>query len=1307
MKIHAAQLDLVSADIRAVSASIKGTTTEAIKKNSVSTLIAQGEEDGTDLSHFTIPDNDFTWIDMDDFVELDWILPSEPNPDTKILPLVFAPRITYFRQTDIGGLIAGDPDRTSPFGLEPTHLCIMSQDDDPRRVQTQLIKRRLEQLDAQIEENVRLVGEKELRAVRDDGEHPEIRAEFEAFDKHTGALNDKKAFMEEMLHYMATTTPNSTQGEEDSELSEDEAIYDEDAAEREREPRRHSGTEFASDFKNRFVVHNMQLKWNNMLRNIILRYSHQVSQRRGFVYYLSRPAVKFILDIVEDQAKAKNSKSSPGETDRSSTRPRTKGHRSEKSQNIDHRIQQILQDGRKFVNGGQSTSDGDDVPTVSMEDLTCGIGEDFAPQSSYHVRLIAPQIQLQSDKNKKHVVLVTGKGMELKVVEVMEKARMSDTVSGLVQRRFSISMDSTQFFVAHQKWFSGSMLNMYTGNTYGAPGGSSWPPWVPMEVMHDFQSDPYGFRRVVQKTSAMLRYDKFNNLRLKYDDDVNSEGTDGASPESSENRMDNLWIEFPQARALCNSSQYYAIYVIVLDLLMYSEPLEKTRSERLEKIMLASDFSDLRGTPEMVVRLQERIRQLEDIKTHFQIHSEYLDQRGWEDRLLLERDLAACEDELFFMMKAITTSQRKYETTAQSNALLKWSIAAKEIVWHLVRDTTEPLVELQLRDVEYDRTDNSDGSHENVLQVGKILGLNLLPDAIYPEMVAPYLEGDRQANGELGNQKMIQVYWHMLEAIAGIPVMEYFEVNLFPMRIQLEREVGKKIFEYIFPGMDGDKSDSNSSGADSPDKRQNVDEAVPPDDYVPRSASSVSGRETISGFDTRPGSLELRLHPTLTSVAKTTDASPQKTKALSVHSGEGHVFRLFSSKAARKQVSTESLRLNQTPRPGIISRSTTFTSTQSESKKSSRFALRSGKNAEQASDDLSKMMARASEYMTFAYIRMPSVVLCLSYKGKGDRNIEDVHDFVFRLPTIEYRNKTWSNLDLALALKQRVVKALISHTGAIIGNKFSKHRPNTAQQTKLRELATNSVLLATPVLGSNNHSGENSDDSLSMYGSSPVDFSRSPPRSLRSSLRGSQTSIPTSTPATMPQRSTSRASRASSGASSSRRSSLRPGLPMGTDVPRPLTQRRGSNLLPSFLTSTTPTMPTSTPQPTSTGLGIDFRPSSRGSSLLRPMSRGSSMLDTDQRRATPATGNGTGTPGFLKGKLNALTHRLRDREGSGASTNDSGSVHEQQQQQQQPESEDVEERDKEIERDQGKGLEIPGQMQRRLTWTGKLKSGDR
>ncbi|KAK7938060.1 uncharacterized protein PG986_014928 [Apiospora aurea] len=1321
MKIHAAQLDLISADVRAVSASIKGTTTEAIKKNSISTIIAQGEEDGTDLSHFTIPDNDFSWIDMDDFVELDWILPSEANPDTKILPLAFAPRVTYFRQTDIGGTIEGDPDRTSPFGDEPTHLCIMSHDDDPRRVQSQLIRERLDQLALQIEENIRIVGEKELNLIRTNNEDPQLKAEFETFSQHTDVLNEKKAFLENMLRQMSVVTPGNGSGKSRDEGSaESQGNYGADLDTDAPELKGPKGAEFASDFTNRFVIHNAQVKWNNLLRNIILRYSHQVSQRRGFVYYLSRPAVKFILDIVEEQVKAKGGGGKSGgngaasEKDDASTHSKPSGQTRDANEDIEHRIKQILQDGRKFVNADDD--DDRNTPNVPMEDITSGISDDFAPQNTYHVRLIAPQIQLQSEKNKKHVVLLTGKGMELKVVEVMEKARLFDTVSGLVQRRFLVGMDSTQFFVTHQKWFSTQLLALYSGNTYGTPAGTSWPPWVPMEVMHDFSADPFGFKRVVQKTSAMLRYDKYNPLRLKYNEDVNSEGANNDDPENTESRLDNLWVEFPQARALCNSSQYYAIYVIVLDLLMYNEPLEKTRNERLEKIMLASDFSDLRGTPEMVIRLQERIRQLEDIKAHFQIHSKYLDKKGWEDRLLLERDLTACEDELFFMMKAITTSQQKYDTTSQSNALLRWSISAREIVWHLIRDNNEPLVELQLRDVEYDRTDNSDGSHINLFQVGKILGLNLLPDAIYPEMIAPYFDSNKIDIGDFQNQQMIRVYWHMLESIAGIPVMDHFEVNLFPMKIQLEREVGKKLFDYVFPNMDGegqdaDGNDASGSGSasgrtDSPFLlKQNLNDADDAaDDSMSGSNRPGSSRGDIDPmFDTRAGSLELRLKPTLNSDTRTLEASPPKSKALSVNNGNGgdggSVFRLFGGKTLNKKTSFESLNPTPPQRPGIM-RTPTFASSlassQTETRKGTRFKLGGNKAPaaeDKPSDDLSKMIDRASNYMTFAYIKLPSVVLCLSYKGKGERNLEDVHDFVFRLPTIEYRNKTWSNLDLALNFKSRVIKALISHTGAIIGNKFSRHRPTNQQQSKLRDLATSSVLLATPAVG---NSGENSDDSSSLFGTSPVDYSRSPPRSLK----GSNTSIP------VPQRSNSRSSSvASSGQHSYRPTTSSAVSQLGSE------QRTGR--VPTFLMMTPPTP--SDPM----GLGIDddaasissgIEPLSARTATLRPNTSGGTLevFDgrTDRRRSTGG-GGATSGPGYFRGKFNALTTRLKDAGHSSSPTQTRPSTSSSNthsfggdiSHQEEDEGDYIEAED-EIE-----AAEIPAVgRERKMTWSGRMKS---
>ena len=1091
MRINQAQLDFISADLRAVSASIAGTTAEEVRKAKEEDLAAYQEPVGSaDISRFTIPDNDFSWIDMDDFVELDWILPAETNPETKIMPLAYSPRFTYFRQTDRPGSVSGDPTRTSSFGNEGTHFCVMSQDNDPRRVQCQLIKDRIVKIDEQLETHQRTLGEQELRVVRDGFRDGSLKERFETLKYQGRALESKKQSLQIMFSRLTErieqnrpwTAPHGDTAAEDLTMN-DGPTNSKDLGAKDIEAQPLAG--HVDDFNNRFIVHNIQLKWNNSLRNIILRYVHQVSQRRGFIYYMSRTAVKFILDIVEEQHKSKQRRQeySDSPTPTSEVPPVSSfDSDGDEDPEVEDRIQDLLKDTKKFVDANDPAPG--EISRSGTGNLDTDVSEEYTPLHSYHVRLIAPQIQLQSEKNPKSVLLVTAKGMQLKVIQIMDKDRIMDEVSGLVQRRFSMDMDSVQFFVTTQKIMS-QYLHFYSGNRYGTPKGSAWPPWVPFEVNYDFEFDPFGFARVVQRTSASLRYDKYNTLRLKYNDEVNTAKQGGqSSPANAESRIDHIWVDFPHIRAICDSAQYYTMYVIVLDLLLYSEPLEKVRSERLEKIMLASDFSDLRGAPEMVIRLQDRIRQLEEIKTHFQIHAKYLDRQGWQDRLSIEHDLTNCEDELFFMMKAITTSQRKNDDrsqAAQTNGLLRWYLSASEIVWHLMREKNEPLMEIQLQRALYDRTDNSDGSNHNSMEIERMRGLNLLPHALYPEMLAPYSQnGKRFEDGQ--NLKMLSVQWHMLEAIAGIPVLDQFEVNLFPLKVQLEREIGKKLFEYIFPGVG---SSTGEGGNFSPflakqspvheEDEEESDENSVSDAATPFPDTTASSEEPQ--ISDRASSLELRLRPTKGfseshGGATGFNRSAKPTNGILKRDGGHHQFGLFqhsnhSQQSARllpqsKKSSKESLRANHDAsstslaamnassekhkRFGGIKRSNTGISTDNPSEK------------EKASDDLTQMMTRASNYMTLAYVKIPSVVLCLSYKGRGERNIEDVHNFVFRMPVLEYRNKTWSNLDLALRLKKDVIRALISHTGAIIGNKFH-HRPSKQQQTRLREIANSSSLL--------------------------------------------------------------------------------------------------------------------------------------------------------------------------------------------------------------------------------------------------------
>ena len=1125
LRINQALLDLVTADIRAVSARITGTSADAIKHASSPKLaeFQHMKSRTVDVSAFTIPDNDLSWIDIDDFVEIDWTLPEDADPKTKILPLAFAPRFTYRRNTDHHDTISGDTHRHSKFGYEPTHACYNVSGGDARDVQIQIMRRRLSKIEEYLAEHRRTVGEHELLNVRETENKANIKSRLEVLKKHNDVLLAKQTFLTRLVEDLERRqssegdylNPDADANVSDPHRGFQRTQTNESITGRDVNNLIQTSSEGDNvvDFNNRFIVHNAHIKWTNSLRNIMLRYLHQVSQRRGYVYYQSRKAVKFILDIIAEQ-RAKEDVPTPSGA--SSHGPGYESPVSEPDENlIQDRIQQLLDDGKKFVDANDAEANDASQSRSAANQADQNVAHGFIVQNTYHVRLVAPQIQFQSQKNVKSAVLLTARGIRLKVFQIMDEERLSDEISGLVQRRFTSHMENTQFFVTQRQSASFDFLHMYSDFPYGASLTTSWPPWVPLEVVFDFDIgsfESHGFSRVVQKTSASLRFDKYNQLRLKYNDNVTDHKLSGSHKEGQpDSSMDHLWIDFPRIAAICDSAQYYAIYTIIVDLLMYSDPLERTRNEKLDKLMLASDFSDLRGTPEAVISLQDRIRQLEEIKTHFHINERFLDRRGWEDRITLEKDIARCEDELFFMMKAITSSQRRTDDRgggSRATGTLRYDLSSSEIVWHLTRESNMSLAEFQLRHATFERVDNSDGSNLNLVEIDKIQGLNLLNTSFYQDILKPY-----KANLHDEELKMLRVSWHMLEAVAGIPVLDTFEVNLHPLQVQLEYETGRRLFEYVFPGKGtGEEGQSPFMVKHQPDEdEENEEEQSARDDSRKQLMSDQEANsDRAMGTATGAGRLEHRLTPThilpdskATAMRPSSSSSKLQKQGLGFNLGDHDFRKFFYGKDTRSagtknsgtkgetpaaKPSTESLRsafsrgrpdakspaMNDGPdttppdkRSRLIPvhkgrRSASTDSRKGKGRQSSASSRDRGKRPSEKSDDLTQMLNRASNFMTLVYVKVPSVVLCLSYHGKSHRNIEDFHELVFRLPTIEYRNKTWSNLDLALALKKDVYRALLSHTGTILGNKLTYHKPaKGTQQNRMREIASRSAVLSS------------------------------------------------------------------------------------------------------------------------------------------------------------------------------------------------------------------------------------------------------
>ncbi|TGZ80533.1 hypothetical protein EX30DRAFT_53272 [Ascodesmis nigricans] len=1062
MRLNEAELDFHNADIRAVSAIIDKLSLEDRISRSA-TISPDNFSDEFHLSddievHAVVEgDRDMKWVDMDDFVEIDWMLPKGRPPRVKILPLAFTPRFTYFRQTEHADPEA--PGSVSSFGHEPTHSCIISQDKDPREIQCALVQARLERVNQQMSRNREALARLSERTKANPDQ--DAKRESQILMDQSSILYDKLKFLQNMLRQISSKLDDKngmsrpgTANSGDSSNSEGDRLFDHDDS---------APLDYSSDFDNRFIVHNMQAKWNNSLRNVIFKYIHQVNQRRGFVYYMSRRAVKFILDLIEEQ-KLSGQEQASGYTEWAST----PSSADTEDPIITERIQKLLDDEIKVAvaddNSPPGSSGGMSTGPRATDDLAGDLAKEYVPQNSYHVRLIAPQIQLQSEKNEGSAVLVVAQGMQLKIVSVMDRERIGDDVSGLVQRRFALNLENTQFFVSRHQDFSHQSMYLHSANRYGAGHNSSWPPWVPLESMFDFRNNPVGFSRVVERTSATLRYEKHNSLRLKYGDRVSElQGSPSAtknSPIDTERPVDTVSVDFPRVEASCDSSQYFAMYIIVLDLLLYTDPAEKSRNEMLEKIMLASDFTDLTGASEMVERLQGRIHQLEEIKEYFEMNQKTLDLEGWKSSETVDQDLARYEDELFFLMNAITRAQRKLdERVPKSSTILKWYLTASEIVWHLlceqVNNKRDSLMDISLNKAFYKRSDNQDGSNSNEVEVQHIKGYNLLPESVYPEMITAYFRDD-QSYVDFGNANMLRVSWNMLDSVGGIPIVESFEVNVHPMKVQLERDVGERIFEYIFPGVRNKSGENNGFSPFMVNSMKPIvdttEEQSAPDFPVLHTPMDESESETSR----HSSEIDYRLRPTLSlTPGDRPSINPLPPRPNTAHSSASFfasssrsiVERYNADGSGSRTVMAETISASTTTRKSLESRPPLA----GRSKSTTLFARPQGHHGKQPSDDLSQMMSRASNYMMLSYIKIVGVTLCLSYKGRGESNLEDIHEFVFRLPDLEYRNKCWSNYDLAMHLKKDVIRALISHTGAILQNKLTNHRPSRQTQNQQKK----------------------------------------------------------------------------------------------------------------------------------------------------------------------------------------------------------------------------------------------------------------
>lgn len=1018
MGLHVGEMDFKGTDLRVLLAKYAGRNHEDAVASTLGISTSPGSSIANSTSNtsssdaqyttgkFNISDNDFSWIDSDDYVEVGERGNLHHFPMVDILPFSYTPRWTYFRQTDHANQFSS----ILPFGTEPSHVCYIGK-GFADTTSAMLLHERLGELDEQLKTKQTMLEslQKDFQGVPDTQEvskrivkvKNEVLALAERIEKiqflistKANELDPVQVALEKSGHEIAENIKRReknlfSEGEEEVV----EPINNGTAA---------PGS--ADSFNNIFLIHSSQIIWNNEVRNALYSYLTRVGERRASAYFLTQRAVKYLDDLIKKQTTRTSSEEQQPFTE-------TLGNLFE-----DIRSRGCLSEDSK-LNGDLASDDFD----VELRNTT---SEDTYAVDNHLVRFVAPQMQFISTQNPDQCVLVTSENIELKIVNILDKQIEDDEDSKLVETRYGISLHDAQFFVINKEKVAAGAYTLFSNMTYGCGKFPMWPPWVSIECHYD--SSPLKNALIIEKTSVTLRYDKPNSLRVQAGKEAGSlkNTCSAAMIRDEKHRQNRVAINFPKVVATCDSKQFYATFNVVMDLLIYSEPIQKERSERLDKVLLATDFTNIQGAAMRVRQLQTKVRSLAEVRTEFLLHMSELSKQAAVDLARVEVEQDEARMELYVMMEAIKSGMRKVSRDDDTTQFLKLTLGADQIIWHVLNGKHEPFLDVGLANASFNRISGTDGFNANSVEVGILQAFNLMPGSFYPDVFSPLMPDGQKFDALQGN--VVSINWTMLDPIGGIPIVQQFDVRFNPIKVQIESQTWDMLFDYIFPKTpDGKQIESPFSGGLNKQVRPSLDiDSLSSDDETD-DASSI----TPSMADSEAGSRVFK-RSSLSFLKRSNDTTSISSSGSSTTNSSGF-------------------------KPKDVQRSSTGASISSMGRSSSKSTEKSSKSSKDKGkapeDDLSVMVNRASNYLSIVQIRIFSSTVCISYKGEGSKTLLDIHEFTMTLPDIQYENKTWSNMDIVLRLKKDVTKILLHHTGKLIGNKFKRHhhRRNSQQLNQL------------------------------------------------------------------------------------------------------------------------------------------------------------------------------------------------------------------------------------------------------------------
>ncbi|GAA5985789.1 hypothetical protein JCM10908_007112 [Rhodotorula pacifica] len=984
---YMAEVDLDSVDLRAIMAVF-----EEPEKAEFAPSQSSDEEDAApkpDFDEFLVEQDEREWVNLDDFKDSVGNWPYAGEPRVHLLPFMLCPRFTYYRHSDAATPPTEDQrdsqtgDEHSPatppelpkskFGSEASHTCLMGSAEDTVLVQIRGAQFRLKDLESQLADTEtgprRDEIELRIRAIH------RIIERLQEVRQSTQSDLDRNAATERQ-HARADASPSSMTADEDlggggSLPHITRALFEE-----------------WGGWENRYIIHSPLVHVSNATREVLLKYYYSSRERKGLVYYASASVLKFLRDM------AQKHEGKPGRT--SSRRKSTRGSsflRPEKTAGLgqgapDGRndlLDELLDHINEGVAANEEQEEGEgerhrfgDHLLIDPDAAHDALPGAFDSSPKHLCMFIQPQISLQSNIDDKSNLIITAFRAQVKVNHVTDSRILDDPVNSDVLHQTFARLDGLQVFYPRTQLSQSARKRDRT--------------FVPFETLIDLRVEPWGFDRVVPRSSAALRYDKFNQLRLSSKRNLREDSV-GAGPKLESHfhtSTDRISFECQKVSVSANPEHFAAFFNVVTDLILYSDPRRKSDNARTEAVVFTRDFSHIREVLETVASLQERLRNHIYLEQEFSVHLDELDDQGTVELILSRIEFAKLAQELRVVVEAFTRAQDlqgKKPTTKRSG--LQMEARAAELTWHMLDKDDLPFAKFSVLGADFSWISKQDGSATNRMVIRDLKALNSSPDQIFAEIVSK-----AENYGEDHPLAKVDVFgaavWNSLNPVGGIAIIERFELHLHPIRLQLEHRVGRKILDYVFSERQQQRSSRVENG------RRGAEDGGDNDDTS--SIHSQRSRRIDSPASRSVESLPLY--------------SAAQTSYRSAASGE-----LLSSRAS---IRSHEDRLRRAVAPGSLT---------TESREEGL--------------DADEMQRRAKTNRTFIFGEISSTVLSLTYRSeKEDKSsLPNIYNVTYTTPLICFRSKTWSYLDLLNDIKRDMIRSVWQQKGQLIGQFLSKtHR---------------------------------------------------------------------------------------------------------------------------------------------------------------------------------------------------------------------------------------------------------------------------